>query len=132
MPRQTIARWRMINVKHVMDAPEPADGCRLWVEPIGLTRDFIEWFEIDAVLTDAVPALGLWEWFEENPQGYEIFRAQYHEMLARGDFRRQLEQLVRDSRFRNYTLLHQGSDAEHNTATALHEFLGEWSSYSES
>jgi hypothetical protein len=29
----------------------------------------------------------------------------------------------------NVTLLHQGDDCEHNTATALHEFLSELEAY---
>jgi len=30
----------MIYVKHLLDAVEKTDGQRMWVEPIGLTRDF--------------------------------------------------------------------------------------------
>jgi len=32
----------MIKVKHVLEAVEQGDGQRIWVEPIGLTKDLRE------------------------------------------------------------------------------------------
>ena len=37
----------MIKVKHLLEAVEESDGQRLWVEPIGLTKDLREWCQVD-------------------------------------------------------------------------------------
>jgi uncharacterized protein YeaO (DUF488 family) len=119
----------MIQVKHLLDTVEPTDGQRIWVEPIGLTLDLREWCKIDHVLNHLGPAKKLWEWFENHPQGYEYFRAKYHQALAEGPYRGALVQLVAEARKNNFTLIHQSDDAEHNTATALYEFLCELEAY---
>ena len=41
----------MIKVKHFLDAVEKDDGQRIWVEPIGLTKDLVEMCSIAHVLT---------------------------------------------------------------------------------
>ncbi len=119
----------MIQVKHLLDTVEPTDGQRIWVEPIGLTLDLREWCRIDHVLNHLGPAMKLWEWFENHPQGYEYFRAKYHQALADGPYRGAMVQLVAAARKNNFTLIHQGDDPEHNAATALHEFLSELEAY---
>lgn len=119
----------MIQIKHLFDAVEPGDGQRIWVEPIGLTLDLREWCKIDHVLNHLGPSMKLWEWFENHPQGYEYFRAKYHQALADGPYRGAMIQLVTAARKNNFTLIHQGDDPEHNPATALHEFLSELEAY---
>jgi uncharacterized protein YeaO (DUF488 family) len=115
----------MIQVKHLMDPVESGDGQRIWVEPIGLTLDLREWCRVDHLLNHLGPTIKLWRWFEDHPQGYEYFRAKYHEALSNSPHRRVLVDLVSASRKANFTLIHQAEDAEHNTATALLEFLSE-------
>jgi hypothetical protein len=41
----------MIKVKHLLDPIESDDGERIWIEPIGLTRDLSEMCAIDAVMS---------------------------------------------------------------------------------
>lgn len=115
----------MIKIKHLLERVEPDDGQRLWVEPIGLTRELREWCRIDQLLCHFGPDKSLWEWFEEHPDGYEYFRGKYHEALAAGPHQEALLQLARLARTQNITLIHQGDDPQHNTAVALYEFLVE-------
>lgn len=122
----------MIKVKHFMEAVEPDDGKRLWVEPIGLTLDLQQWCAVHYVLPHFGPPRNVWDWFEERrgSEGYEHFRGVYHEHLDKGQLRKVLLEMVRLSgRGSDFTLLHQGDDPGHNTATALHEYMSELSSY---
>jgi len=115
----------MIQIKHLLDNVEPADGRRIWVEPIGLTRDLVQWQQVSQTLTHVAPPRSLAAWFEEHPQGYEFFRGKYHEWLAASPYVPALRSLARAATRENITLLHQGDDPAHNSATALYEFLAE-------
>ena len=115
----------MIKVKHFLEAAEPDDGQRLWVEPIGLTKELVEWCKVDHVLSHLGPPKAVWEWFEEHPDGYDCFRGEYHEALSRGPHKEALKQMACAALRENFTLLHQGTDAQQNTGVALHEFLVE-------
>lgn len=119
----------MFKVKQLFDEVEKDDGHRLWVEPIGLTTDLREWCKVDALLEPFAPARKLWFWFDEHPDGYDYFRAGYHEQLAKKAIRKELLKLVSASRNETFTLLHQGSNPSENTAAALHEFLLELDAY---
>jgi uncharacterized protein YeaO (DUF488 family) len=119
----------MIQVKHLLETVEPDDGQRIWVEPIGLTIDFREWCKIDHLLSNFGPPMQLWRWYESHPQGYEYFLAKYHEALSGSPHRSMLIDLATAARTANFTLIHQGDDPEHNTATALQEFLSELQAY---
>lgn len=119
----------MIQVKHLLEAVEPDDGQRIWVEPIGLTLDLRDWCKVDHVLSNFGPPLHLWRWYESHPQGYEYFRAKYHEALSSSAHKSMLIDLATAARQANFTLIHQGDDPEHNTATALYEFLSELQAY---
>jgi uncharacterized protein YeaO (DUF488 family) len=119
----------VIKIKHLLDDVEEDDGQRIWIEPIGLTSDLREWCRVDFLLSHLGPTRALWKWFEQRPEGYEFFRAKYHEILAQGPYRSALLELVSAGRHENFTLIHQGEDAEHNSATALYEFLCELDAY---
>lgn len=119
----------MINIKHFMDAVEPGDGNRIWVEPIGLTKDFKQWCRVNHTLCHVAPPRDLWDWFLAHPDGYEFFRARYHEWLSKSPYKPALQQLACAAVREDITLLHQSDDPEHNSATALHEFLSELEAY---
>jgi uncharacterized protein YeaO (DUF488 family) len=119
----------MIRIKHFLEAAEPEDGQRIWAEPIGLTRDLREWCKVDHVMPHLGPAKKLWDWFKEHPDGYEYYRGVYHETLKNGPYRDALQQLACASMKETFTLIHDGDDHEHNTATALFEFLSELEAY---
>ncbi len=119
----------MITAKHFLDPAESGDGPRLWVEPIGLTRDLREWCSVDEVLPLLGPPRHLREWFAGHPDEYERFRDLYHEWLSTSRCRRFLERLARTALRTNFTLLHAGDDPAHNCATALSEFITELQAY---
>ena len=120
----------MIKVKHFLDDIEEDDGQRIWVEPIGLTRELREWCKVDHLLQHLGPPRELWNWFEEHPDGYEHFRGNYHIALQKSVYRPALQQLARASNRETFTLLHQSDAPEHNSASALYEFLSELSTWS--
>ena len=115
----------MIKIKHVLDAVEKDDGQRIWVEPIGLTKDLREWCKVAHVLTHLGPPKALWDWFDEHPDGYDYFRARYHECLSNSTYKPALQRLASAQRNETFTLLHQSDNPEHNSASALQEFLSE-------
>ena len=120
----------MIKIKHLMDDWETDDGQRLWVESVGLTRDLREWCKVDHILPHLGPASELSDWFELHPDGYDFFRAKYHEALAASPYRMALQHLAKAAGKDNFTLVHTGEDSSHNTATALYEFLSELGAWS--
>jgi uncharacterized protein YeaO (DUF488 family) len=119
----------MIKIKHFLEAVEQDDGERMWIEPIGLTRELREWCQIGRVASHLGPPMELWNWFDEHPQGYEFFRGKYHEHLAAGPYRAALIELAYTGLHGNLTLVHHGDDPQHNTATALYEYISELSAY---
>src|SRR4051794_761909 len=119
----------MIKIKHFMAAREADDGDRLWVESTKLTKDLIEWCNVDHMLPHLGPPAELAAWFDEHPDGYEFFRGKYHEHLTAAGLRKALWQLAKAGASENFTLLHQGDDADHNTGTALYEYLSELSAH---
>jgi uncharacterized protein YeaO (DUF488 family) len=119
----------MIQVKQLFDAVEKDDGLRIWVEPVKLTLDLIEWCKVDQLVTQWGPTMELSRWFETHPTGYEYFRAKYHDLLGKGTHRKAMLHLVALSRNQTVTLLHQGDDPVQNAATALHEYLAELDAY---
>ncbi|QOV87989.1 DUF488 family protein, N3 subclade [Humisphaera borealis] len=120
----------MIKVKHLMDALEPDDGQRLWVEAVGLARDLREWCKVDHVLSHLGPSANLTDWFEKHPDGYDYFRTRYHEALAKSPYKVALQHLAKAAIDENFTLLHTGDDPSQNAASALHEFLSELRAWS--
>ena len=119
----------MMKIKHLMDPTESDDGLRLFVEPYGLTLDLREWCDVTEVWSHLGPPRKLHEWFEEHPDGYDYFRAQYHEAILAAGQRSELLEIARHAGRQNITLLHMGDDPAHNTATALYEFIAELEAY---
>lgn len=119
----------MIGVKHLLEPVGKDDGRRISVEPFGLTADLQEWCQVDEVVPRLGPTRELFDWFEAHPDGYDFFRAKYHDALAASGRRDELIDFVAAARSENVTLLHQGDDPAHNTATALYEFLSELEAY---
>ena len=119
----------MIKIKHFMEAAEPDDGQRIWIEPIGLTKDMQQWCEVQHLLSNLGPPMMIWRWFQDHPEGYDYFRGKYHEYLSQNTRRQALAHLALVGAKADLTLLHQGDDPEHNSATALYEYLAELQAY---
>ena len=115
----------MIRVKNFLVPAEAADGQRLWVESIGVTRDLREMCRIHHVLTHLGPPMKLWLWYEAHPDGWEHYRAKYHEHLARGPYIDALKELASAAVNEDFTFLHQNDDPHRNAAMALAEFVSE-------
>jgi uncharacterized protein YeaO (DUF488 family) len=122
----------MIKAKHFMDGVEDDDGIRIWVEPVGLTRDLCQWCRVAFVLTHVAPPRDLWLWFSEHPREYSEFRGRYHEFLQHSPFLSALLQIACLAGQKNFTFLHQSDDPAHNTAVALHEFISELEAHCQS
>jgi len=119
----------MITVKHMLDAVDPNDGERIWVEPIGLTRDLRRMCRVDHVLPHLGPPLDVWDVLQEHPDAYDYFLARYHEHLLGGPYNLALRELAWAGMREDFTLVHQCDDPDHNTATALREYLLELEAY---
>lgn len=115
----------MIKVKHFLDAIEPDDGERLWIEPIGLTLDLQEWCKVTHVASHLGPPRMLADWLNEHEDGYEFFRGCYHQQLQQSGYRESLQSLACFARQNTLTLLHHGDQPDKNSGTALREFLNE-------
>ena len=63
----------MIRIKHFLDAVESEDRDRIWVEPIGVTKDLQEMCSIHHVLSHLGPPMKIWNWFSSQPERYEEF-----------------------------------------------------------
>jgi len=119
----------MIKVKHVLEAVENDDGQRIWVEPIGLTKDLRQWCKVDHVLPHLGPPMEAWKTLEDHPDAFDYFRAKYHDMLKKSPYRAALQSLAVASRHETFTLLHQSDDPDRNSASALHQYLSELEAY---
>jgi uncharacterized protein YeaO (DUF488 family) len=119
----------MIKTKHLMDPIDADDGLRVWVEPVGLTKDLQDWCSVDEVASVLGPPRDLWEWFTAHPREWEVFQGRYHQWLFRSPHGPNLEQLACTALRANFTLLHAGDDAECNCATALKEFITKLEAY---
>ena len=116
----------MIKVKSIFDTVEADDGVRIWVEPIGLTRDLQQWCDVDYVLPQLGPPLRVWNDLHAHPDHFGSFAAEYQAFLAQTQRRATLAQLAALSASRQITLLHEGVDSDQNSAMVLFEFLSAW------
>src|SRR2546430_875631 len=95
----------MIKVKHFLERIEADDGPRLWVEGIGLTKDFQAWREVHHVLPHLGPPCDVSDRLVAHPDEYENFRRLYHEWLSNSPFWPAMQWLACDSLRANFTLL---------------------------
>ena len=119
----------MIKVKHFMDAVEKDDGLRMWVEPVGLTKELQQWCKVTHVMPHLGPPRDVSEWFDGHPDDYDVFRGQYHECLSHSHYRPALQRLACAAMRENFTLLHANEDGDHNCAAALRDFISELEAY---
>lgn len=114
----------MIKVKHLMDPIEDDDGLRIWVEPIGLTRDLAEWCHIDNVIAPLAPSQRT-IFVATHSEGFDYYVARFHQELRTSPQAGTLKALAMASRVENFTLIHASDDPAQNCAMALFEYLAE-------
>ena len=110
-----------IGLKRAYDPPAAGDGYRVLVDrvwPRGITKDALK---LDAWLKDLAPSTALRQWFGHDPERWNAFRERYfRELDGHGPA---LEELARRAGQCQVTLVFAASDAEHNNAVALKEYL---------
>jgi uncharacterized protein YeaO (DUF488 family) len=111
----------MIRLKRAYEAVSPDDGLRILVErlwPRGVSRQKAQ---IDLWLKDLAPSTELRKWYGHDPERWSEFQKRYQaELKDRGDFLVLLKYVIKE---RTVTFVFAASDAEHNSAVALKEFL---------
>jgi uncharacterized protein YeaO (DUF488 family) len=117
----------MIRIKHLFDSVDTQDGERIWIEPIGLTRDFVEWCKITHVMSSLGPSKEMVEWLDQHPSCFDFFEAQYLAELNSSKYMTSLRGLAVASRTQTFTLIHQGEKPNENSAVVLRNFLAELS-----
>ena len=118
----------MIKVKHLMDPLEEDDGLRIWVEPIGLTRDLQEWCYIDNLLMPLTASQRTIFAATRDTEAFDYYVARFHQDLRNSPHAATLKSLAAASRNENFTLIHASDDPSQNCAMALFEFLAELAS----
>jgi uncharacterized protein YeaO (DUF488 family) len=110
-----------IQAKRVYEDPTHADGARFLVDrlwPRGVKKPALR---LDGWLKDAAPSDPLRRWFAHDPVKWpEFCRRYFAELDARPDA---VQPILDAARRGPVTLLFSASDAEHNNAVALREYL---------
>lgn len=110
-----------LQLKRVYEESTEQDGTRFLVErlwPRGVPKTALsdaEWLQV------AAPSTALREWFHHDPDRWDEFRRRYFVELKH--HRDELSPVLEAARNGTVTLLYSSSDAEHNNAVALREYL---------
>lgn len=110
------------RLKRVREHPAREDGFRILVDrlwPRGVAK---ERAAIDLWLKDIAPSDALRRWFGHDPRRWAGFERRYHrELESKADLIAIVEDKMREG---EVTLLYDASDAQHNNALALWDYLG--------
>lgn len=111
----------MIRLKRAYAPAAADDGLRVLVErlwPRGVSK---EKAAIDLWLKDLAPSTELRKWFHQDPQRWDEFRKRYRaELQQQTDLLAQLQQHLAEG---TVTFIFGASDADHNSAVVLKEYL---------
>jgi uncharacterized protein YeaO (DUF488 family) len=109
----------MIKIKRTYDPPSSDDGKRILVDrlwPRGIKKEDAE---IDEWLKDIAPSDELRKWFSHDPSKWQEFKKRYRNELK--DKSELIENLRKQAKKGNITLLFSAKDIEHNNAVVLKE-----------
>jgi uncharacterized protein YeaO (DUF488 family) len=111
----------MIQLKRAYDEPSKRDGLRILVErlwPRGVSK---EKAAVDLWLKELAPSTDLRKWFGHDPEKWNEFRKRYwSELEQKGDLLVLLKHRTIEGAV---AFVYAASDAKHNSALALKEFL---------
>lgn len=111
----------MVGIKRVYDVPTRQDGKRILVDrlwPRGVKKDSKV---VDDWMKEIAPSDDLRKWFSHDPAKWVEFKRRYKKEL---ETKRELvEQLRRQARGGQLTLLYAAKDTEHNNAVVLKEII---------
>jgi len=111
-----------IRLKRVYEDPSPDDGFRILVDrlwPRGLKKEDAA---IDNWLKAVAPSTALRQWFNHDPERWQVFKEKYRGELEGSEGLKELKALLK--KHKTVTLLYGAKDEEHNQAVALKAFLG--------
>lgn len=112
-----------IEIKRIYEDPDPDDGTRVLVDrlwPRGVSKEDAE---LDEWLRDVAPSDELREWFDHDPDRWEVFVERYHHELGERD--EPVERLQSMANEGRLTLLYAATDTDRNNALALKCYLEE-------
>ncbi|MHB8135388.1 MAG: DUF488 domain-containing protein [Anaerolineaceae bacterium] len=114
----------MIKIKRVYEANASSDGARFFVErlwPRGIKKEKLL---MQAWLKDVSPSPELRQWFQHDPEKWDIFQYRYREELESNP--QSWKPILDALQAGDVTLLYSTRDTEKNSAYLLKVFLEEW------
>jgi uncharacterized protein YeaO (DUF488 family) len=111
----------MIKIKRTYDPPSSDDGKRILVDrlwPRGIKKEDAR---IDEWMKDIAPSDELREWFSHDPSKWQEFKKRYRNELK--DKSELIENLRKQAKKGNVTLLFSAKYIEHNNAVVLKEVI---------
>jgi len=111
----------MIKIKRIYESPVKDDGFRILIDriwPRGMTKDKAR---IDLWLKDIAPSDKLRKWFAHDLKKCEEFKKRYFKELK--EKYALIEQIIKQARTTDVTLLYGAKEEKCNNAVALNEYL---------
>ena len=112
-----------IQIKRVYEPYTANDGCRILVDrlwPRGIKK---ETARIDKWLKEAAPSNTLRQWFNHEPEKFQVFIQKYHKEIQASAALKELHADI--IKHKTITLLYSAKDELHNQAVALLMLLKE-------
>ncbi|MBY5639509.1 DUF488 domain-containing protein [Rhizobium leguminosarum] len=111
-----------LHIKRIYEPKGDKDGMRILVDrlwPRGLSKQDAA---VDIWLKDIAPSPALRRWFGHDPAKWTEFQRRYRDELEKNPSA--VEELKRQIRLEDATLLYAAKDLKHNHAIVLQRFLG--------
>jgi uncharacterized protein YeaO (DUF488 family) len=110
-----------LKIKRVYDAPAKSDGKRILVDrlwPRGLTKAAAK---VDSWQKEIAPSTELRKWFAHEVEKWPEFQRRYRAELKNNS--ETLDELKKEMKKGNTTLVYGAKDEEHNAAVVLLKYL---------
>ncbi len=117
----------MVRIKNIHEKPSPADGERIYVDPIWSNGADTEFVKISDWNKDVAPSYDLWR-FHYRPDKWDDYIKLYKEQLKQPEKQRALQALFQKTRNGTITLVYGNGDEHHNNAIVLKQVLEEMAS----
>jgi uncharacterized protein YeaO (DUF488 family) len=114
-----------VHLKRAYDPAEVADGKRYLVDrlwPRGVRKEALK---LEGWLKELAPTTELRRWYNHDPERWEEFQARYRAELQTPERKALLDELVRESRNGDVTLVFAAKDEERNEATVIKQVVEE-------
>ncbi|MBY5812547.1 DUF488 domain-containing protein [Rhizobium leguminosarum] len=111
-----------LHIKRIYEPKDDKDGVRILVDrlwPRGLSKQDAA---VDIWLKGIAPSPALRRWFGHEPAKWTEFQRRYRDELEKNPSA--VEELKRQIRLEDATLLYAAKDLKHNHAIVLQRFLG--------